>query len=780
MSGNRSRNFFVAGAAMLLVSVMAFSYMLNITAMKTNFSESVQATYNVTGKEAVRIIEYSLKYGKSLSSFFGMNDILSDIITKQETVAASYVFDKDGKLLYSQVRGDYDVNEASDAQRASLFQSNPGFENRSLDLEAGYHLLIPVLGKGESPEGGFGIVLDNGVLKKQMTDFMNSTRRVVAIITLLGLGLIAWLLNKEKSFDSGSGIDGKRILMLLIIVLMVTQGSYTGYNIFTLNNVYKEMALKDAAVVRDIITDNTDRLTNVGLALSDLVGIEKWMNSICESVPEVGNIIINDGAGETVYTSGSGDGAGSGGIYDVSESVSKSDASMGSVHVLVSQSYIRQKLMNAFLDSLSVLVASILVYIELSLLMVYALNRKMKGRPANGEEVLQDGTLIRSLAFLFLFGTDLSLSFIPIMSRQIVETGAMGLSQNVAMGLPIQAEMLTASIMALVTGIVMDKMGWKPPFIAGIAGVAIGSFLCSISGSLPLFIAARAFVGIGYGLSWTSLTGYVGSFSNEEARRQGLAGLVAGIYAGSNCGVVTGAMLAERMSYGSVFLVAIGFVAAAGIMGYVFVSNTHSAHAEEHSSFTVGRFLADSGVMRVLVLVTVPAMCVLMFLNYYVPLYSQEINLSQSNLGRLFLIYGLSIIYLGPYLTEKLGKKISAKQMLVSASLLVGGALLAFAATGTVWMLVLTIIIFSVADSYGTTANTTYFMELDATKKLGKGKAIGILSTVRKFGMMLGPYAFGMALIYPKSVVLLIIGSVYIVSVLLFAVLSRRPRAVHG
>jgi len=774
------KSIFIAGAAILMVLVMAFSYMLNITALKNNFSESVRSTYTVTAQESVRIIEYSIKYGKSLNSFFGMDEILSAILSKHETVVDAYVFDTHGKLLYRQARAGFLDAAVTDEQRASLFKENPGFKNRNLDMESGYHLLIPVIGKSGVPEGGFGLTLDNHQLKKQIQHFVENTLKTVALITAVGILLMVVLLSPNKELDVQNRLGRRWLLTRMIIVLLVTQGSYAGYNLYTLNEVYRSMAIADAAVVRDIVAENTNRLIHVGLNLEDLSGIEKWMHSMVGDLPEIRNIVVEDPSGNSVYTAASKGEAVSADGFSVRQNLMRGNALVGSIHVLVSKEYIRQKLANTFLDSLSVLVASILVYIEISLLMVYALNRRARSVRSEETEPNEESGMIRALAFLFLFGTDLSLSFVPILSRQIVESSALGMPVNLAVALPIQAEMLATSVMALLTGILIDRKGWKPPFLAGIAVVAAGSLLCGISSSFIAFTAARACVGIGYGLSWTSLTGYVGGFKNDDTRRRGFADLIAGIYAGSNCGVVTGAMLAERLTYRPVFFVAVVFVMVSGVMGYLMVRNTAAHHTESHSEYTVVRFLKNGTVLRYLLLISVPGMCVLMFLNYYIPLYSQEIALSQSNLGRLFLLYGLSIIYLGPYLTEKLGKWMSSRQMLITAALLVSLSLLAFSMTGTLLVLVLTVIFFSVADSYGMTANTAYFVELDAARRLGRGKSIGILNTVRKFGMMLGPYAFGLAFIFPRNSVLMSIGGTYLVLILLFLMLSRKTEAAEA
>jgi len=746
--------------------------MLNISALRQNYDASIKSTYNVIGREAVRLMEYSIKYGKPLKNYFGMNELLENILEKQDEIVSVSVFDDMGSTLYIVGKDDYEGTNIEDADRLILFEDNDEKESRSIEVDNQYHIFIPILNKEEAMEGGLEITLDNEKLNIGVEIFIGSNQKSAIGITILGCILMIGLIQIQKVLDT-EDINRKKLLWILIIVLLVTQGLYTGYNMMSLNQVYKDISVKNAESIKGIVKENTDRLSEAGLGWTEFKGIELWLTSMTGSLPDVSDIILSNTQDES-YRANNEAVIEDNPQYIVVDQLGD-ETQIGQIQVIISKENIRKKLMNAFLDSLSVLITSILIYVEISLLMVYALNRKLHKNLDKTTEIDESG-MIRALAFLFIFGTDLSLSFIPIMSKEIYLSGTSTLSENIAVGLPLQAEMLATSIMALMTGIFIDKKGWKPPFMGGIIVVAIGSFLCSMASNLTFFALARGLVGIGYGLSWTSMTGYIGHFKSDKKRRRGFADLIAGIYAGSNCGVVIGAMLAERISFRPVFLVSIAFTLLAGILGYGFVKNTSETVEKEESYFSFKQFIKDPDVIKFFILISLPGMAILMFLNFFVPLYSKSINMTQSNLGRLFLIYGLSIIYLGPYLTDTLGKRMSSKQMLVSAAAIVGGAVILFALTGNVFTLILTIVLFSVADSYGITSKSAYYMELKASQKLGRGKAVGILSTVRKFGMMLGPNIFGLAFIYSISTVLFSVGATYVVLIIIFMLMSRKPK----
>ena len=74
---------------------------------------------------------------------------------------------------------------------------------------------------------------------------------------------------------------------------------------------------------------------------------------------------------------------------------------------------------------------------------------------------------MRPAAFLFVFGIDLSMSFVPLHTERLY-VGGDWLSPEVMMGLPISAEFLFVGLAILAAGRWIDRRGWRPPFVAGV------------------------------------------------------------------------------------------------------------------------------------------------------------------------------------------------------------------------------------------------------------------------------------------------------------------------
>lgn len=776
------KSLFIGGAVALLILTMSFSYFLNISGLRKNYDESINSKYSVLGDNAILIIEYSIQYGKSLERYFGIEDVLGELLDKDPLIESAAIFDLEGNILSDVNRTAEASSNLAPSQRAGLFEEGQTKELLRIDSAPQQHLLLVVKSGEGKAVGGLELVLNDGALYQSLEQFTKQNQLTTLGVTLAGCLILLLILVRSSRaglFESGKD-SRKKLLWILMGVMLVTQSLYTLSNVNQLRAVYKDIGLSNAQSVSRVVGESVERLFDEGLGWQELQGIDQWLAQIAAMVPDIEQIRLTDTAQKIQYQS-SGLTLAEDQDYLITQTLSSPKEAMGSIQVLASKAYINQKLFDLLLDSASIIITSILLYIELSFLMIFFLNKSLAAAAKAGVSDLDDtSVLMRNLAFFLIFGTDLSLSFIPIISRDMALQDTQLLSSAIAMALPIQAELLGTSIMALITGIYIDKKGWKPSFLQGIAFLAAGSLLSGLSANLWFFIAARAVVGVGYGLSWTSMTGCIGRLPTESARIRGYADLVAGIYAGSNCGVVVGAMLLERVHYGFIFALAVVMVGLSGLIGFKFVRNEvyEPASLEMAGSAKLARnsyitFFKDPAVIKFLLCISLPGMAMMMFLNYFVPLYSSELAISQSNLGRLFLIYGLCMIYLGPLLIDRLSRRLSAKQMLVLGGIAVGVSLLIFSQSIHGLTLVFVIFLISVADSFAISSKTAYFTNLEASVRLGIGKATGILGTARKLGMIIGTNIFGLVLLYPVGPALWIVGSIYLAIVVAFVILTR-------
>ena len=139
---------------------------------------------------------------------------------------------------------------------------------------------------------------------------------------------------------------------------------------------------------------------------------------------------------------------------------------------------------------------------------------------------------------------------------------------------------------------------------------------------------------------------FVFSHTSPDSRAKGFSHLVAGIYAGSLCGTAMGAILADRLGYAPVFLVAVGLALASGLFTAGCIPRALQAPAQvsgqasgQASGPEAGRrmgsisprsllaFLADRDMLALLGLASIPFSIALVgFMFYFSPLYLRQIG----------------------------------------------------------------------------------------------------------------------------------------------------------
>ena len=350
----------------------------------------------------------------------------------------------------------------------------------------------------------------------------------------------------------------------------------------------------------------------------------------------------------------------------------------GYVRLLLSRDYIQGQVREIMLDSLTVMLVSFLFLVELAILLLLYLGQQ----PLSGvekDEKLSIPLRIRPAGFSFVFAWALPISFIPLYMRDLYEP-LFGLSRNVVLGLPISTEMFCALVSALLSGVLVDKRGWHVPFFLGLGAFRYWSLPVLHGGYGLGFITARGVVGFGYGLSWMAIQGFVFRHTDFRTRAQGLTNLVAGIVSGQICGTAVGAMLAERMGYAPVFWFSLVLLLIPCLFVLVFMRKQlhfEPEEKEDNEKLRIADFancLLTEVIRPRFFFSLVPfALCQVGLLFYAAPLYLNKIGIGQSNIGRILMLYGLSVIYIGPLLSVLwTGRK--TKRFLLSLGGLIGGA----------------------------------------------------------------------------------------------------------
>ena len=470
---------------------------------------------------------------------------------------------------------------------------------------------------------------------------------------------------------------------------------------------------------------------------------------------------------------------------------------------------IASNLLNIIIEIITILIISTLASIELLILIIKLLQSNSNLKRSSSLPV--DPTSIRPVIFLFLFGVDLSAAFIPLHMRNLYQP-FLNFPANVVLGLPISVMFLCVGITIVLSGIWLDRRGWHEPLLAGLALTSGAMLYAWLAPNAVHFIIAMGFAGLGYGLALMAPQGFVMVHTDDKNKARGLAYLFAGLYAGSICGTATGAMLAERIGYRSVFLLSAVTVFLA--LGYTWIAlrrvfkqkgRYDRRYARRHSWTAVHdaskdnkscdgatkpgqdlkkvtarhywNFLLNRYVLSLIFLSSLPsAIAVIGFINYFGPVYLDRLGIPQSVIGSVLIIYGICMVYLGPFVSKYIDASSNKRLFVLIGCVLGSGAFLSFQFLTGLIAVVVAVLLLGLSSCFVLASQTTYALMLEVTKQLGQGRAIGIFRASSRIGQMLGPILFGWLIVATDiHEGLVYFGLGYLATAILFAV-ATSPR----
>lgn len=802
LSDSKLRYLTLVAFAIVTFISLAFTGILHISSFQKNYTISLISGYRLSGAEIVRKIEYAVRYGKPLENFHGIEALLNEVREDFPNVREVQVISTQQEILFNQdgpVTGQFVAEELH-----ALAAFSPGGEGENFQYmraEDSYNVLLPIRDRDEAWIGTLNLVFPQEVISSRTDYYSMLLLRYLVMLALTGM-LILILINRFVSFTTaakpvsvskdhniqleplpsftadGLQINKKVFMTVLLLLLGLMQLAYGWISYSVFKEAYLENSRNNAILVSGIVQKDIESVVQKGVSYHELYRLEDYLGRIVGSIPEVENIYL------------SGEQHGSSGEEPFLNIALAADGEQNRMQLRVdlSHSYLNSRMRTLLLDTATMVVVSIVLMFEVIIFMLILLQRQLS-RIARYRDTDKfpsglgsvDVTIVRPLVFIIAMAVFMASSFIPLMMRELYQP-LLGLSESVILGLPISAEMLFAGVAAVLAGSLIDRRGWQPIFYLGIVIFAAGLFLSSQAMSPLFFIMARGIAGVGYGFLLMALRGFINTRPLETERTEGFSAFISGLYAGFIGGVVVGAMLADRIGYGQVFLVALIFCLLAGLFILLFLRGSSSTiytpvQPSSLARGSVRSFLSNVPVVSLFLFIVLPLTICSMFVDYYLPVFAAGQGISTSNVGRAFMLNGIAIVYLGPFLSTYTDKRLGAQKSILLSGLITVGAILIFVLSGTFTAAFLVVILLGVSESFGLVAQNNYFVNLKATGVLGTGAALGYFDNVRKLGQMLGPLVFGVVIAFGYTGIG-IVGIITLGALFLFMLTARRKVAV--
>ncbi|QTA93918.1 MFS transporter [Desulfonema magnum] len=812
----------IISALVLLVFALGFNALLSLSSLKKLYIESVASKYGVIGKDLQRNIQTALRFGKNIRKFIGMDKLLqetkSNLVRKinTENTSARIMADSiseaeiavsvslsDGIIFYSTEEKLKRTRLPSQVQMkledaANEKKNSP--EPCYVRCKDTYFIILPVYDWLEKKQvAGIIITFDEKQMKDLFRSVIINNVKVIAIILLSGFVLLIILLNIViPDRPDVQKFPKLKIYLVIFFVIGFSQIIFTGLNTNEFKNHYLKISTEKAVAMVTLLKEDIEYLLNKGIRISKLVKADVLMGEIISAAPELEHITITDNEGHPLYMAtkksvrdfqkSAGDGILYTDIirktdpeYHLIFRLQKDGRTEGYISANISKKVLFAKLKKTALDSATVLIISTLFFVELLIIFFQFLQREFAG--IKGRMMLRYG-VIRPAAFLLFFGMDVSTSFLPLHMEKLYEP-IFGLSKDIVMGLPISVEIFFSGVSVIIAGSWTDRRGWHEPFLSGLLLVSGGYVWSWLATDATEFILSRGIAGLGYGFSLVACQNFVVSYTDEKNRSRGFAQMFAGAFAGSICGCSAGAILAERIGYSFVF--AFGSVIILIAMGYTIIFMRKAFRkpyrivedlAPPLKIRQLFHFLSDRRIFSLIVFSSIPASIAMVgFINYFYPIYLNRIGTSQSDIGRIYMIYGLCLIYVGPFFSKYVDASENKKVYIVLTGILGSLGFINFYFFGGLPATALTVFLLGLSGSAN--VSRVYALKLGVTRELGTGRAIGIFTIAEKTGQVIAPMVFGWLIAeteFHKG--LIRFGVAYLFATMLFMFLSRGDRKI--
>lgn len=728
------RGILLAGWCGILVFCLFFYDALLLNSLHKQVRESAISTAAMAAGNLSAKISTGVRLGKKLTTFRGLDSLVESTSATFPENTGVAVVRPDGTSVYA--TGD---------------EPGPltGGERRKRGIVVAEHgLALEVAAPIHNREGdlaGYSVVrVPTALLDQSVKKLGGEQAKEQLIIGSLAAAALLALLNLIPLADAEGVIRKKRLYALCLGSFFVVMAANAFFTVDSYRAQYAESVQTNARRVAALTGRDLNRLLLVGVSIGQLDNVEHYLRALSDRLNgavllEIRNAHRHRTAGS--HPAGTAVAEGMGSVIPLHVGGDPDGRALWSLHVEVVREPYRDALFSTALDLLTLVVASLIFMVEMFLLFFQLLDARRRGATPRTLNHVQRSGLLRPLMFFFIMAMDMSISFIPLRMADLL-TGASPLSRDVLMGLPVSAEMGTTGLSVLLAGVWMKRRGIVPPMRAGMVLMTLG-YMGSMLSATPLqFILARATVGLGYGQCILAAQAYT-------VKDGKLADMFAGVYAGSLCGSALGAMLAERMGYSPVFMVSAVIFACLIALPALLLSEAKSESAptpaRERLSLAQARCLLGNRLFLGLVFLSLVPSALLSvgFLNYFLPVYLHSADVSQSNIGRVFMLYCLIIIYGGPWLGALVHKTPRKALMIFWGGLAGALAMLSFTVLPPFAASLSGAVLLAAATCFNVPAQSAYLLQLDIAQAIGVDQTMGLLNAMTRIGQVLGPLCAG-------------------------------------
>ncbi len=651
-------------------------------------------------------------------------------------------------------------------------------------------LSTPVLDRASSAVGRVFLALDKDAI---MTQVFNAARTQIGLFLAITLGeclLLALLLRRfgprpGPASPPAPAKPSAALRLCFMAPLVLGQVLFLLLLHAPLSELYRTELTHTGRQIASQLAWDLERLAALGLPVSRIESMDTWIVDRQKPIASLGMAVFDEESRLKCAASATRrlspdewDELCRHGRMTGRDLLSPRDWTFaGRVDIAMDPAADTASLRSVLLDTMTMTLIAALFLSELVFLLL------MSGAPAKASQLpaltSQPG-FMRPVIFACLFGTELSMSYVPI---RIGELGLelFGLAPELVSGLPISCELFMAALGMFAGGFWSQRSGWRPMLMTGLVLAFAGSLLSWLSpGPLP-FILSRGLSGLGYGFMNLAAQVFVIARSGTHNRAQNLAFMFAGLYAGTLCGSALGGLIADRLGYAAVFP-----ASALALLGLTAVlwrqlpreawTPASTAPRARLTLAEAAAFALDRRMGALLAFFIVPnALITVCLFQYFIPLFLSQGGTSAASIGRVFLVYCVIVMFAGPAFGRMLDKARRMELPLFAAQALCAACVAALLWLDGVPAAMVCVALLGVNTSVAANGQGPYALSLPAARRLGHERTMGFYNVAMRLGQVLGPLCLGaMISLWDVRTGLSALAGFSLVCAALFLLLSRK------
>ena len=724
MRTNRKRNLlFILIISVTISLLLSVSSILNIVSFKNTYVDATASSSAIVASGTVNKIEYTLKYGKSLDNYYGIEELFEELESLYGYLNITYIADGSGEILYkSEFAENAKAPDELSGYAASAIETG---ENQIWIENDTQHILLPIRDRSQTAIAALGLSYNVNMLDEAIGVYVDDS--VLYTATAIGFGIALLVL---LFFLIRHGFHYKPLLLIVITVVVAANIVFgaTAYDVFS--NGYLALTHNTSDIFYEKIRSDVDAVVSQGVNYDDLEGMDQYFDDLVSRTNELQSIRFSPS-----------------GVPDENSDYLNSyalsaDASGNKVKLVieVSQKYVESKITTILIEIIVSIITALMIAAEVIIFILAALTSeekvsclRTKAAMKEDDKCYQPVGIVRGLSFFFSMFRYMAMAFVSLVIIEIykpVTVFGFTLPYELVISLPLTAQMISSMLGSYISGKISDRSGWKAAACTGILLMAVGSVFSAVSSAPLFFVGAQLIFGLGLGVGKTAMDLYAVMVSSEEKMEDYTSGANASCIVGLSCASAIGAIIAGALGYSGAYLVMAGMGILVSLLIVIFGRNIkgagESAEDKEETAKPRAKGAFDARFISYILFLVFPYYFVIMFVDYLFPVFANTQGVTTSQIGYVFLAYGVATSYIGTFLCRVLTKKVRTVLLMCTLVLALAAGLGVFSVYNNIALAIAMVLLIALCDGIMPSLQFKLVYNLPTTQKIGFSRALGI------------------------------------------------------